>query len=165
MPGDIEESTDGCPVTGRTLVAPPAIVAELRLGLLDGYLRSVADELSAIVDELENDLGSGDMPCLSGKRVRLRTMTLAVETRLTLYETVGFPGQPLTEKILDGRATCALAVGVLTSQRGTYVARLAQNKVPERERRQALDTVRLLSEFLRTASSAANQSPRNAYGC
>src|SRR5271166_5196806 len=113
MPGDIEESTDGCPVTGRTLVAPPAIVAELRLGLLDGYLRSVADELSAIVDELENDLGSGDMPCLSGKRVRLRTMTLAVETRLTLYETVGFPGQPLTEKILDGRATCALAVGVL----------------------------------------------------
>jgi hypothetical protein len=127
---------------------------------------------------------SGDKLCVSRSTTRL-AMTLAELGYLEQHRSRRCPlglqvmisespamsalgissGQPVAEKVLDGRAICALVAGILISRRDTYVAHLAQNKVPERERQEVIGRVRLLSEFLRAASSAAHQYPRNAHGC
>jgi len=132
------------------LVAAPAVVAELRLGLLDDYLRSATIELNGVIDAVEDDLAS-PAPNLERKRERIRALTRTVVSRQLLYEKVGFPGDPLTEQTFEGAATCALAVEVATTQRERHVERLATREVPDSERPEITATVRLLTEFLRYA--------------
>jgi hypothetical protein len=146
-------------VAATELVTPAALVAELRLGLL-ADLGAVVEDL---IDAVERNLAVIDTRPFDGHRVQ--AVACAVEVRHALHETVGFPGEPLVEQTFTGRGACSLALEVLTERREHHVRRLARDEVPEPGRQATLDTVRLITGFLRSTSSPAAQSQRSGYGC
>jgi hypothetical protein len=154
------ESCNAMSTCVQSLTVQPEVVAELRLGLLDEYLRSTIEELNAVTDEVENDLAAPE-PNLHGKRERIQAVTRAVQNRHVLHEKVGFAGQPLAEQTLEGCDACALAIGVLTTQRESHIARLARREVPDSERPKIIATVSLLTAFLRYARGETPQPPRD----
>ncbi len=125
MPPQQAPAALGARDVGATLVTPPEVLVELRLALL-ADIRSVAEELLAIIGELES-VAVGDEADVAAKRRRCRDVAAAVKTRHELHQVVGWPGQPLAERTITGHAQCALAIALLTRHRDTLAARLAQD--------------------------------------
>lgn len=133
-----------------TLVLTPEVLLELRLALV-AELRSVGEELLAILAEPETLLASGALETLE-KRRHWREVTRAITTRHELHEIAGWPGEPFTHQTVTGDPHCALALEVLTRRRDTLAAEAARDALDPEQIASASETVARLSRFLEDAA-------------
>lgn len=127
------------------------VLCQLRLALL-ADLRSVTEDLLQVIDRLEAAVSSGQGAVPAHQL--LVEKTSAIRARHELHEVVGFPGESLSDVHLQGRELCALAVRVLSDYREGQVVRLTGGEaLEEEEKYKTIDTVRLLTDFLRYAEA------------
>ena len=133
-----------------TLVLAPEVLRELRLALV-AELRSVGEELLAILAEPETALAGGALQILE-KRRRWREVTRAITTRHELHEIAGWPAEPPAQRTITGDPHCALAIEILTRRRDTLAAQPTRDDLDPEQTATAHDAVGHLSRFLDDAA-------------
>jgi hypothetical protein len=87
------------PTTNRQTSTRLSVVEQLRLALLSD-IRTVADTLGSISDEIDTELSNGRALNLESIQTRFFGVAITLPARTRLHERLGWPGEPVSAALM-----------------------------------------------------------------